>query len=349
MHDKALEVNNNIRLDGLDMLKALCVFFVISIHARFPGRYGTYFSALARIAVPIYFMITGFFYPHIRKQNKEMKQLCRILRVGVYSNLLYFAWGGIKNLSGGIKLYIRSSFTVPQIIEFIFLNESPFNVHLWYLGALLYVLLIMNYLYTHFPNHVRKILLYITPTLIILNLVFGNYAGILFHTRIPYIWTRNWLLTGIPYFSLGIILNEKSLMVSKRLYFPVVLIFSVTTLFEARLLWNQNIVATSEHYISTFFLSVIVFLFFLNYQKGARFPCLEDLGRKHSLKMYVLHPIIIDLLVVNNSGLKMIYDYFRPICIFGVTWIVSIVLGKISSRILYQCQKYFIKNSPTIL
>lgn len=98
MHDKTLEVNHDIRLDGLDILKAVCVFFVISIHARFPGKYGTYFSALARIAVPIYFMITGFFYSHIREQNKQTKQLRRIFKMGLYSNCLFFAWGFIKNL-----------------------------------------------------------------------------------------------------------------------------------------------------------------------------------------------------------------------------------------------------------
>lgn len=244
-----------------------------------------------------------------------------------------------------MKSYIYDCFTVPKIVDFIFLNESPFGVHLWYLGALFYVLLTMNFLYTRFPNQVKKILLFITPVLFIFNLIFGNYAGILFQKRIPYIWTRNWLLTGMPYFSLGIILNnEKYQRVSQTFCLPFVLIFSVTTLLEARFIWNQNIVATSEHYISTFFLAVTVFLCFLNYQKSTRFHCIEELGRKHSLKMYVLHPIIIDLLVVNNSSLKIIYDSLRPICIFGVTWITSVVMGQISLRINKKYCKSFIQE-----
>lgn len=42
------------RICGLDILKALCAFGVVAIHAPFPGKIGSYIMALSRIAVPIF-------------------------------------------------------------------------------------------------------------------------------------------------------------------------------------------------------------------------------------------------------------------------------------------------------
>lgn len=49
------------RNNSIDNLKAICTFLIICIHVPFPGEIGAYFITLTRIAVPIFFMITGFF------------------------------------------------------------------------------------------------------------------------------------------------------------------------------------------------------------------------------------------------------------------------------------------------
>ncbi|UEA30492.1 hypothetical protein LK422_03580 [Blautia massiliensis (ex Durand et al. 2017)] len=43
-------------------MKAICAFLIVCIHAPFPGKFGAYFTTLTRVAVPIFFMITGYFY-----------------------------------------------------------------------------------------------------------------------------------------------------------------------------------------------------------------------------------------------------------------------------------------------
>ena len=39
--------------------------------------------------------------------------------------------------------YLQSTITLKNIIKFVVFNESPLGVHLWYLGAVFYVLLIV--------------------------------------------------------------------------------------------------------------------------------------------------------------------------------------------------------------
>ena len=63
------------RAGYVDILKALCAFLVVCIHAPFPGIVGDYFTALSRVAVPIFFMITGYYYAYTVKQNKSINQI----------------------------------------------------------------------------------------------------------------------------------------------------------------------------------------------------------------------------------------------------------------------------------
>ncbi len=63
------------RVEGLDSLKAICAFMVVCIHAPFPGKAGEYIVMLSAIAVPIFFMITGYFWHGIAEKNKEMSIL----------------------------------------------------------------------------------------------------------------------------------------------------------------------------------------------------------------------------------------------------------------------------------
>lgn len=58
------------RFVGMDILKFLCAFLIVCIHRPFVGTAGAYFTALTRIAVPIFFMITGYYYEDLEKTTR---------------------------------------------------------------------------------------------------------------------------------------------------------------------------------------------------------------------------------------------------------------------------------------
>lgn len=58
------------RFNGFDILKFIYAFFAVCIHTPFPGVAGEYFTALARIAVPIFFMITDFYFSDVLTKRK---------------------------------------------------------------------------------------------------------------------------------------------------------------------------------------------------------------------------------------------------------------------------------------
>ena len=52
-------------------LKAICAYLVVLLHCNFPGKIGIIFEVLARIAVPCFFMISGYFsYPYNKEKIK---------------------------------------------------------------------------------------------------------------------------------------------------------------------------------------------------------------------------------------------------------------------------------------
>ena len=57
-----MEKLNLNRKIGLDVLKCIAAFLVVCIHASFYDKFGDYFTAISRMAVPIFFIITGYFY-----------------------------------------------------------------------------------------------------------------------------------------------------------------------------------------------------------------------------------------------------------------------------------------------
>ena len=69
------------RADNIDILKAICAFLIVCIHAPFPGVIGEYFKALTRIAVPVFFMITGYFYFDVEEKHGEIRQIKKIFNL----------------------------------------------------------------------------------------------------------------------------------------------------------------------------------------------------------------------------------------------------------------------------
>lgn len=253
--------NNNI-----DIIKSICAFLIVCIHVPFPGETGSYITALSRIAVPIFFMITGFFYSDVVKKGRTARQIKKIFILMVGANLVYFVWKWFYTAVTSNVDFISSTFTVKNLLKFVFFNDSPLNGHLWYLGAILYVLII-----TAIAKKLRitKVLYWLTPVLLILDLVLGKYSLVLLNREFPYVLVRNFLFVGIPYFCIGRIIREEGgQKINKNTTALLIFIFSLTTCIERFILVSADMNSTRDHYISTTFLAIAVFLFTLKYDSG---------------------------------------------------------------------------------
>ena len=323
------------RADNIDILKAICAFLIVCIHIPFPGTIGAYFTALTRIAVPIFFMITGYFYKDTIAAGKEKRQIRKILRLFLISNLVYLVWNCTLyaiRIREGVIGYLSDIFSLKSLLKFMLLNDSPFSGHLWYLGAILYVLVII---YCLDKIHCRKCLYWIAPFLLAVDLILGKYSMVLFHREFPYILVRNFLFVGLPYFCIGCVLRDNFDKIKKHSkMMPIgVVIFSITTLLERFILENLQLNTTRDHYISTTFLAIAVFGLMLSRDTSAHSHCekmLAEVGRRYSTWIYILHPFFIKVIefVVEKIGMERVFRYVAPFVIYFVTLLFLAGLSK---------------------
>ena len=138
-------MNTKARLASLDIAKCFASFLVVAIHADFPGLFGKYVNAFARIAVPLFFLISGYYYPIVDAQGKTWRQGRKLLVYTLVSSTVFMLLELVSAIAGGRLAESMSLwFSQKSILKFLFFNVFPFAGHLWYLYALLYSYLIFE-------------------------------------------------------------------------------------------------------------------------------------------------------------------------------------------------------------
>lgn len=315
------------RYYSLDAMKAIAAFLVICIHMPFPGEAGKIIVALARIAVPFFFMVSGFFMGTNLKSIK--KSIFNIVKLTFLANALYFIWNYLLSIisTGSFVSYLKLTFTTNNIINLLLLNESPIAGHLWYLNAYIYVLVI--YYITVKYGIVTK-LYWLIPVLLFGDLMFGTYSKVLFNVEVPYLLVRNFIFVGLPYYWTGNFLYrhkkrilDKKMSNNKSLTFFIVL-FTITTLLEKYFLNYFNLIALREHYLSTTLLVVSIFLILIKNNNLFFRIKLSDIGRKYSTYIYIIHMLVISVYSITIKTLGIAFlDKIAPLIVMAISVVLS--------------------------
>ena len=134
-----LKQTSGQRNDGIAILKAIAAFMVVWIHlgvhgAGNPAVYAVtkYADALCRMAVPVFFIITGYFFSGY--MDRTWPKLKKLLTLTITASVLYVIldlWTGdeYRNLISETKW-------IPHFL--IYNIFPPFAGHLWYMYCLLY-------------------------------------------------------------------------------------------------------------------------------------------------------------------------------------------------------------------
>lgn len=240
-------------------------------------------------------------------------------------------------------MFISNSFSVKSILQFVLFNESPFGAHLWYLGAILYVLIII---FLFEKKWHRQKLYPLIPVLLLFDLALGKYSLLLFGQSVPYFLIRNFLFVGLPYFLIGDMLNTRNIKIKPKNSLLLSIVFIITTLTERFLLGYFNVNAVRDHYISTTLLAISVFLSAVHFDKKRNNIIYDGLcytGANLSSGIYILHPVFITIMakavgfMSKYINISIAYSYIAPFAIMVVTtiavWVYHLVTNKIKAKI----------------
>lgn len=265
------------RMDSLDVLKCLAAFFVVNIH------YGSsLMSPFSRTAVPLFFIITGFYYPVIRDAGTFWRHMRKLVIMSVMSSFIYgtilffLAW-----YAGNVETWVDETFNLRNIVSCVITGSDLFGFHLWYLYAVIYDLVI---LYIADKFRVTKYLKYTSAVLLVVFLV-SNFVNL-----VPFYGTRNFIFMGLPCIMIGRMIRDNEdrylSFFDNRKRMPVVILVSLVLCYAEYFYHGMP-----EMFIFTIPLVLSVFYWALR-NPGFGFGSIPALiGRRYSAYIYIFHVI----------------------------------------------------------
>ena len=326
----------------IDILKCLAALAVVEIHKPLKVQSGAELLILCRFAVPVFFMITGFFYSETVAHRRELKQIGKILTITIGANLFYLIWKVLLALEdeNNIKDALLARFEERMPEDFILWNFSPLSPHLWYLQALVYVLVIA-FIVEHLG--LRKLAYLAIPVLLAGNLIKGNYPLLLLGKDYCHVYyARNFLYCGLPFFWLGCLFGERKEALEgcldkkkMTLLLGGILVFWNMALMEQRWLTKMNALGTEEEYGGTIFLAVCIFLLFIGwqnfYKENVVTRIMAKIGKDYSMLIYVLHYAVLQALSKCFKGrhtmLARGYRQYGMMFVFAATVVLVAAYG----------------------
>lgn len=299
-------MNTTERNRCLDSLKGIACIGVVFIHVRFPGEIGNFIWMLARFAVPVFFMISGYYAYGMNIEKNHIKIIRRIKKI-----IFIFICAAIPYIIYTYYNPVYLDIDYIQIIRIIFLSDLSFiNAGiLWFLPSLIF-----GYLFFIFLN---KFNLYnkfyiLVPVLFMIRLI------IQLHTE-DVCCINNFALTAIPYMMIGHYIASHEDKIKKILSNKKLVIYIFISLFFVGI---RRFLKVDITYLGIIMYSVSLFLLAVRNPKTVLSPKLEMIGMKYSLYVYVLHQLI-DYIIDGY-----INAWLKPIIVLVVTLLVSFIFEK---------------------
>ncbi len=283
----------------LELLKLFASYMVVFIHIMFYGEIGIIMDTLARFAVPLFFLISGYYSFRI-KPEKIKKRIRHILGLIIFSTVCYTLYNIVILLSkgtvDGIVSYFEQFLNIGTLIKIFIFNVPVSSVHLWFLLALVY-----TYFAFYFATVFRfneKAMFIISFLLLFLHILLGeclSSVGIV----IPIPIVRNFALMGIPFFALGLFTKKHENKLRSIPNYALIIAVAIG-IFES--LFSRCFFGKNELYVGSLLILFAIVVVFIKYPT-VKYPLFFNALSGCSTYVYIFHIMI-------SSVILQIYKLF---------------------------------------
>lgn len=312
------------RNESLDALKAFAAIGVVLIHFGFPGDFGIIVQVCARVGVPIFFMCSGYYIENeTLNYEKIKKKIVHNVRILVFGIILYLIFNVLNN---GVESVVKS-ISIGNVAKFLLLNAPQISAaHLWFVSALIYSYLIFFLIYK--AKLLKKRIL-ISVILLTIHIAIAEILP-LFGMKLPHPVVRNAYLFGVPFLLIGNWLRDNEELtgnniIKERFLKTIVGLGILASCIEKYLLSPNDLL---ELYVGSIISSVGLFLICIK-KPTCKCEIMAYIGRKYSLGIYILHPLVGALIGQEMKGLYG-FLWWRTIIII----LISIVIWSLATSIL---------------
>ncbi len=308
--EAVLSTNEN---KSLNFLKGCACLLVVCMHSEFPGRLGIIVQTVGRFAVPLFFMISGYFcyYEGAACHPKIINKIKRLLIIIGCSLLLFFFINRFQvEINGDI------------LRQWLLFNQPPLNGSLWFLFALLYDLLLF-----YIINRLKLVRMayFLIPVLLVSYIALAQ-VGYVMGFKIENYYYKNWFIEGFPLFMLGHFIHQKE-DVLKRIKSSYLLIITVL-LTAGNILERYLLKRDFGMNIATIPQVGVIFILALQYPHKKVIPFIYHIGVKYSLFIYIVHRatmLFVDTLYNRMNLDSLAARYLYPITVIVITVIAGII------------------------
>ncbi len=312
----------------LELFKLIAAYAVVFIHVMFSGDFGIATDALARFAVPLFFLTSGFFSYGIAPE-KIIKRAKHIFRLILISSICCFLFEilllVINGNASGITAYLSQYYNVLMILRLLVFNKPVSSGHLWYLWAILYVYVIFYFITKRGVK--EKTVFRISFVLLPLHLLLGEGLSA-FGVALPNMIIRNFAFMGFPLFGLGLFVRkhqDKIRRIPNYALIPAVII-GIAEPLAARFWFGK-----SELYIGSLFILFAIVVVFLKYP-DLKHTYIVDKLVGCSTYIYIFHKMvsaaIIELydVVHINYAPSTVIENIHPLIVCVVTTVLAFII-----------------------
>lgn len=317
-------------------ISGIACILVVFIHVQIPGIVGKLILPVSRFAVPYFFAISGYYYRHLRGNEKTRLGGGKFLKFSILFLKIWFCYLTLSAITSFINgesffVWLSNKFTIGNIVSLLIFNHShllEINNYtadsLWFLPALAYVYIIME-LFGNFVIKHKCILVFILG----LCLITGQYLfekqsmAFLGEQISKPVIVNNWLFDGLLFFLIGNILRdhkEIKLIQNFRNYFLLIIfVLCVLAIVESRL-----------HYYDVYLSSILLTVTVLAYAESFRnrkIGILYYIGKNLSANVYYWH-VFNKAVVIVLLGVSFLEEgkWFMPIFVLMSTLVMSYLL-----------------------
>lgn len=320
----------------LELFKLFASYMVVFIHVKFVGEIDVIVNALARFAVPLFFLISGY-YSYQISPKKIIKRTRNSLNLFIFATVCYIAFSVLFLLLegnvGGVVEYFSRYLNIRALINFFVFNMPFSSPHLWYLLSIIYVYVVF-YVVTVFRFN-EKVVFSISFLLLFLHILLGECLSS-FGIVLPVLLLRNFALLGIPFFALGLFVKKHE---NKFYKIPDYIPFFAFMIGVFESILSRYIFGKNELYIGSLFILFAVVTVFIKYS-SVKYPLFFDSLSGCSTYIYIFHMMVSSLLLklyelfCINFGASFVLKNMHPIIVCIASTVFSYCIIRIKNVFL---------------
>lgn len=302
-----METNNTgRRINSIDIVRLFCALLVVTEHTMplkdfNPAVWDTFFR-ICVLAVPYFFVVSGFFVAQSNNKIKILKQYIKyyLIWTVVYDVWMLLDWAFMGAYYGRHDLV---TFIEYRIIEFV--GWGSFY-HLWFLWTLIFCLVV-----TIIFEKIRleKVLIFLMLLCFIIGLILVPYYGIIVESNnilkefVENLLDKWWfdhlsnvLIRGIPYFYLGYWLEkwkaDEKYKIKNWQLICLIILYTAEQIIISQYGIARSVALTFFMYLLT--AAIVLWLMqhpFNKYNKFSKF------SRGSANFIYFVHALVIEVLI----------------------------------------------------